>query len=125
MATILIIDDNPDNMMLFRTLLALKGHRVVERSDGAGLLAALDEIKPDLTLMDIQLPERDGFALLKDIRGSAHRELRVLALTAHAMASDVERARQAGFDGYLTKPIDVRRFPELVARALTGERVEE
>jgi CheY-like chemotaxis protein len=73
--------------------------------------------------MDIQLPGKDGFALVREIRASPHRELRVVALTAHAMAGDQERALTAGFDGYITKPIDIRNFPDQVARALEGERV--
>jgi two-component system cell cycle response regulator DivK len=73
--------------------------------------------------MDIQLPGKDGFALLAEIRESPHGGLRVLALTAHAMSGDRERALQAGFDGYITKPIDIRSFPETVKRALAGETV--
>ncbi|HEU4763644.1 MAG TPA: response regulator [Gemmatimonadales bacterium] len=124
MPTILIVEDSPDNMTLFRTVLKLRGHTVVERVDGSDLLETLDAVRPDLVLMDIQLPGKDGYALLAEIRASPHRGLRVLALTAHAMGKDREQARQAGFDGYLTKPIDVRSFPELVARALAGETVE-
>ena len=60
--------------------------------------------------MDIQLPGKDGFELLGEIRASAHRTMRVLALTAHAMSGDRERAIAAGFDGYITKPIDIRGF---------------
>ena len=72
--------------------------------------------------MDIQLPGKDGFALLGEIRQIApRRHLRVVALTAHAMSGDRERAMQAGFDGYITKPIDIRAFPDLVERALAGE----
>lgn len=74
--------------------------------------------------MDIQLPGKDGYALLEEIRRSPHQDRRVLALTAHAMSGDRERAMTAGFDGYLTKPIDIRSFPELVNRALAGERLE-
>ncbi len=71
--------------------------------------------------MDIQLPGKDGFALLSEIRRSPHQALRVIALTVHAMSGDRERALGAGFDGYITKPIDIRSFPELVHRALAGE----
>ena len=73
--------------------------------------------------MDIQLPGKDGFALLREIRSSPVGTMPVLALTAHAMTGDRERALQAGFDGYITKPIDVRAFPEQVQRALQGERL--
>ncbi|HET7024721.1 MAG TPA: response regulator [Gemmatimonadales bacterium] len=124
MATILIVEDSPDNMVLFRTVLALKGHTVIEQVDGHGLLQAIDDAHPDLVLMDIQLPDKDGYTLLQELRDSGRRTLRVVALTAHAMGSDRERAREAGFDGYITKPIDVRSFPGLIERALAGETVE-
>jgi two-component system cell cycle response regulator DivK len=123
MATILIVEDSPDNMKLFRTLLLLRKHTVVELASGEGLLESIEQTQPALVLMDIQLPGKDGFALLEEIRSSPHRALRVVALTAHAMAGDRERALTAGFDGYITKPIDIRSFPEQVGRALEGERV--
>ena len=118
MARILIIEDNPDNMKLFSAVLGLQGHEVAGRADGQGLLETLEKEFPDLVLMDIQLPGQDGFALLSEIRQSAHRNLRVVALTAHAMTGDEGRALEAGFDGYITKPINIRHFPDQVARAL-------
>jgi two-component system, cell cycle response regulator DivK len=122
-AKILIVEDSPDNMKLFRTLLTLKGHEVTGLPGGEGLLETIERAEPELVLMDIQLPGKDGFALLAEIRHSSHRDLRVLALTAHAMSGDRERALEAGFNGYITKPIDIRSFPELVKRALAGETV--
>jgi two-component system, cell cycle response regulator DivK len=124
MAKILIVEDSSDNMKLFRTLLVLKGHEVTGLAGGDRLLDTIGGTSPSLVLMDIQLPGKDGYALLQEIRQSPHRGLRVLALTAHAMSGDRERALSAGFDGYITKPIDIRSFPELVERALTGERLE-
>lgn len=118
MPKILIVEDSPDNMKLFRTLLTLKGHEVVSLPGGDGLLRAIQRDTPDLVLMDIQLPGKDGFALLEEIRSSPYRGVRVIALTAHAMAGDKERALHAGFDGYITKPIDVRDFPDQVQQAL-------
>jgi len=118
MARILIVEDSPDNMKLFRTILSLKGHEVVGLPGGEGLLRAIEEHAPELVLMDIQLPGRDGFALLQEIRMSPSAGVRVIALTAHAMTGDRERALEAGFDGYITKPIDIRAFPEEVQRAL-------
>jgi CheY-like chemotaxis protein len=123
-AKILIVEDSPDNMKLFRTLLTLKGHVVTGLPGGEGLLGTIEGDSPDLVLMDIQLPGKDGFALLREIRGSPYGTVRVVALTAHAMTGDRERALQAGFDGYITKPIDVRGFPEQVNRALQGERLD-
>ena len=124
-ARILVIEDSPDNMKLFRTLLVLKGHEVTGLPGGQDLLATIAEIQPELVLMDIQLPGKDGFALLEEIRRSPHTDLRVLALTAHVMPGYLDRALQAGFDGYITKPIDIREFPELIARALAGEAVSQ
>jgi CheY-like chemotaxis protein len=122
-AKILIVEDSPDNMKLFRAVLTKKGHAITELTGGERLLATIAESDPELVLMDIQLPGKDGFALLQEIRGSLHRSVRVVALTAHAMTGDKEKAIQAGFDGYITKPIDIRSFPDQVRRALEGEGV--
>lgn len=118
MPKILIVEDSSDNMKLFRALLTLRGHEVVGLSGGDGMLDTIAREQPALVLMDIQLPGKDGFALLSEIRGSPHAGLRVLALTAHAMQGDRERALGAGFDGYITKPIDIRRFPEQIQQAV-------
>jgi CheY-like chemotaxis protein len=120
MARILIVEDNPDNMKLFRALLTLKGHEVTALPSGDGLLEAIDLHSPELVLMDIQLPGKDGFELLAEIRASPRAGLRVVALTAHAMTGDRDRARSAGFTDYITKPIDIGAFPEQVTRALAG-----
>ena len=121
MARILIVEDSPDNMKLFRTILGLKGHEVAGLPGGEGLLDAIEQGLPELVLMDIQLPGKDGFTLLKEIRKSPFAGVRVIALTAHAMTGDRERALEAGFDAYITKPIDIRDFPNQVQRALEGE----
>jgi CheY-like chemotaxis protein len=124
-ARILVVEDSPDNMKLCRALLTLKGHEVIGLSSGEGLLEAIRTSAPDLVLMDIQLPDKDGFALLQEIRDSRFRQLRVVALTAHAMSGDRERALEAGFNGYITKPLDIRNFPLQVQRALDGELVTD
>lgn len=121
MATILIVEDSPDNMMLFRTVLSLKGHKIVGLPGGEELFATLAAGRPDLVLMDIQMPGKDGFALLAELRASDFKDLRVIALTAHAMAGDRDRALEAGFDGYISKPIDIKHFPIQVTQALAGE----
>lgn len=120
MASILIVEDSPDNMKLFRTLLTLKGHAVRGIPGGEELFATLEAERPDLVLMDIQMPGKDGFTLLGEVRASAFADLMIVALTAHAMSGDRERALEAGFDGYITKPIDIRQFPDQVAAALAG-----
>ncbi len=120
-----MVEDSPDNMRLFRTLLTLKGHQVTALTGGEELLDTVARTRPELVLMDIQLPGKDGYTLLGELRRSPHGGLRVLALTAHAMSGDRERALQSGFDGYITKPIDIRGFPELIRRALEGEAVSQ
>lgn len=126
MAHLLILEDSPDNMKLFRTLLELKGHEVTGLPDGSELFVTLGARRPALALMDIQMPGKDGFALLAEIRADAtFRDLPVIALTACAMTGDRERALEAGFDGCITKPIDIRRFPEQVAEALSGRYPRE
>jgi two-component system cell cycle response regulator DivK len=119
---ILIVEDSPDNMKLFRAVLTLKGHEVIGLPGGERLLETIERTAPELVLMDIQLPGQDGFELLKEIRQSPFSALRVVALTAHAMTGDRERALAAGFDGYITKPIDIHNFPTQITRALSEER---
>lgn len=119
MARILIVEDSPDNMRLFAAVLKYAGHTSVGLTDGHGLLETLGREPIDLVLMDIQLPGCDGYVLLDEIRSSSYRGLPVVALTAHAMAGDEERATAAGFDGYITKPIDVRGFPTQIANILS------
>ncbi len=122
MACILIVEDSPDNMKLFRTLLAMNGHEVIGLPGGDDLLDQVRSTNPDLILMDLQLPGRDGYQLLQELRDAEFPQ-RVVALTAHAMAGEREKAIAAGFDSYITKPIDVRLFPEQVRRILAGETI--
>jgi two-component system cell cycle response regulator DivK len=111
MANILIIEDNAANMTLAVFLLQSAGHTVLSATDAeAGLTLARDE-RPDLILMDIQLPGMDGLqatALLK--REEATRAIPVIALTALAMKGDEERIRAAGCDGYIAKPMRYQEF---------------
>jgi CheY-like chemotaxis protein len=122
MARILVVEDNPDNMKLFRALLTMKGHEVTGLLSGENLLDTIQQTRPALVLMDIQLPGRDGFALLKEVRASAWAGTPIVALTAHAMSGDQEKARAAGFDDYITKPIDIATFGDQIVRALQGPR---
>ena len=120
MATIVVVEDQPDNLKLLTTLLSLKGHQVVGLPNGDRLAEIMRTQKPvpDLVLLDIQLPGRDGYAVLEELRELPERSWKVVALTAHALPEDRARATAAGFDGYITKPIDVRTFPAEVARYL-------
>jgi len=119
-ATIVVVEDQPDNLKLLTTLLSLKGHQVVGLPNGDRLAEVMRTQKPvpDLVLLDIQLPGRDGYAVLEELKELPERSWKVVALTAHALPEDRARATAAGFDGYITKPIDVRTFPAEVARYL-------
>lgn len=122
MATIIVVEDQPDNLKLLTVLLTLKGHRVVGLPNGDKLVDVIhgQNPAPALVLLDIQLPGRDGYAVLEELKQLPERSWKVVALTAHAMPEDRARAEAAGFDGYITKPIDVRTFPAEVARYLEG-----
>jgi len=114
-AKILIVEDNPDNMKLFAAVLTIRGHAVIGLPGGEALLATMRAEAPQLVLLDIQLPGEDGFQLLEKLRASLGPALPpVVALTAHAMSGDREKALAAGFTGYLTKPIDVATFASTV-----------
>jgi two-component system cell cycle response regulator DivK len=119
LATILVVEDNPDNMALVVLLLQSAGHTVLSAIDAeAGLTLARDEL-PNLILMDIQLPGMDGLeatALLK--RDDATRVIPVIALTALAMKGDEERIRAAGCDGYIAKPMGIKEFLATIAAQL-------
>jgi CheY-like chemotaxis protein len=119
MATIVVVEDQPDNLKLLSTLLTLKGHQVIGLPNGDRVAeVARSQPVPALILLDIQLPGRDGYAVLEELKGLPERPWKVVALTAHAMPEDRARALAAGFDGYITKPIDVRTFPQEVTRYL-------
>jgi two-component system cell cycle response regulator DivK len=119
-ARILIVEDTPDNLKLFRALLRRHGHDVIERTGGHDLVDTVRRERPALVLLDIQLPDRDGFELIGDLRAAFGDAVRVVALTAHAMPEDRARAFEAGFDDFITKPIDIARFPDQVSRAIAG-----
>ena len=108
---VLVADDNPAGRELVRESLAEYVSSIIEASDGREALDKIRETLPDLVLLDIQMPEMDGYAVLREIRGDPSlRGLRVVALTAFAMQGDRERALEAGFDDYLTKPVAVAKL---------------
>jgi two-component system cell cycle response regulator DivK len=116
-AQILVVEDNEKNMKLFRDVLAATGYRTLEASTGAQAVALATEHVPDLVLMDIQLPDFDGIEALGLLRADERTAaLPVLALTAQAMEGDRERFLAAGFDGYLSKPVNVADFVATVKR---------
>ena len=105
MARIAVVEDNPDNRLLLQAILG-GAHEISEFGNGADALAAFGVARPDLVLLDISLPGMDGLEILARIRADAALAgLRVIALTAHAMAGDREKYLATGFDDYVTKPI--------------------
>jgi two-component system, cell cycle response regulator DivK len=113
---ILIVDDNPLNLKLIRVLLGAEGYNVRTCGDAEEALATLQGFRPALILMDIQLPGIDGLELTRRLKADpATRDIMIVALTAYAMKGDEEKARAAGCDGYLTKPIDTAVFSNVLA----------
>jgi CheY-like chemotaxis protein len=119
MAEILVIDDQRANRKLAFELLKWSGHAVSGASSAEEALQSIREHTPDLILMDIALPGMDGLTLTRLLKADpATKEIRIVAVTAFAMRGDEERMLAAGCDGYLSKPIDTRRFPSQVAEFL-------
>ncbi|PYX78738.1 MAG: response regulator [Acidobacteria bacterium] len=119
MSKVLVAEDNLPNRELIREILESCGHQVIEAEDGQQALERLKESTPDLILLDIQMPVLDGYAVVRQVRQTPHlANLTVLALTAYAMQGDREKVLQSGFDGYLTKPIDVAVLTDVLQRFL-------
>ena len=118
---ILVVDDNPMNLKLTRILLTGEGYQVRVARDSREALEALETFHPRLILMDLQLPGVDGLQLTRQLKSDpATRDVPILALTACAMRGDEQRAYQAGCDGYISKPIDTRRMPEVIRSYIEG-----
>lgn len=108
---ILIVEDNEINMKLIRTILKSKGYLLVEARDGEEALQSIVMERPDLILMDIQIPKIDGLEATRKIRAMEDlKDTLIIALTAHAMEGDKEKILDAGCDGYIAKPINTRTF---------------
>ncbi|MBK5277142.1 MAG: response regulator [Desulfuromonadales bacterium] len=120
---ILIVEDNENNRSLFRDVLTFHGYQVSVASDGQEGVALARELMPDLILMDIQMPGMDGMTAGGILKGDpATSRLKIIALTSFAMRGDLEKFLEAGFDGYLSKPISTRELPDLVKRWLQEEK---
>jgi len=130
-ATILIVEDNADNLFIVMDILRedLRVKYCNGRASGRQLFKLMEtnpELRPHLILLDIQIPYEDGYAVLKRIRvAEEFQGVRVIAFTANVLPQDVERARNAGFDGFIGKPIDSDRFPQQITRILAGESLWE
>jgi two-component system cell cycle response regulator DivK len=112
---ILVVEDNAKNMTLLRDVLRATGYRTLEASTAGGALKLATEHDPALVLMDIRLPDMDGLEALRRLRlDERTASIPVLAITAQAMKGDRERFKEAGFDGYLSKPVDIDELITIV-----------
>jgi two-component system, cell cycle response regulator DivK len=118
---ILVVDDNLANLKLARLLLTAEGHETRTATDAEQAIKLLETFTPKLILMDIQLPGMDGLELTRMLKSNpATAKIVIVALTAYAMRGDEEKARAAGCDGYIAKPIDVNTLPGIIAGYIAG-----
>jgi two-component system cell cycle response regulator DivK len=119
MSRVLVADDNDASRELIREVLELSGYDVIETADGQDAVSRARENAPDLVLVDIQMPRLDGYGVLRELRADPRLSgLPVVALTAFAMQGDRERALAAGFDGYITKPVDIAALRQEIKKRL-------
>ena len=121
--SILIVDDNQMNLKLVCVVLQMEGYQVRTAADAEEALEVLASWRPELILMDIQLPGMDGLEFTRRLKANpGTRGIVVIAITAYAMKGDEQKALDAGCDGYVTKPVDTRSLPDVVAGYLTRDK---
>jgi CheY-like chemotaxis protein len=124
-AKVVVADDNPESREFIRDALASRNFEITEAVDGREALARIREARPDLVFLDIQMPEMDGYAVLRQIRQTPElRSLPVIALTAFAMHGDRDKALAAGFDAYISKPVDPESLRQRVSQLLEKRKSE-
>lgn len=112
---ILVVDDNRDNRELVIKVLKHNGYETIEAADGEDAILKTAREKPDLILMDISLPRMDGYEVTRRLKSTEEfRDIPIIALTAHAMKGDMEKALSAGCQGYIPKPISIRELPDQI-----------
>jgi two-component system cell cycle response regulator DivK len=120
---ILVVEDNEDSRELVIKVLKNKGYQVTAAVDGEEAIEKAIAEKPDLILLDISLPKLDGYEVAKKLKSMEEfQETPIVALTAHAMKGDREKVIVAGFEGYITKPINVRELPDQLKSYIRGKR---
>jgi len=121
-AKILVVEDNTVNLELFMDLIKMGGHECIHSTKGEDVLEIVKREKPDLLLLDIQLPGIDGMEVGKILRADEEtKNLKVIALTAYAMKGDKEMFLEKGFDGYIPKPVKMKEFLEAIEGYLGGK----
>jgi two-component system cell cycle response regulator DivK len=118
-ATILYVEDNLDNRTLVRRILMAEGYTLIEAVNATQALDILQSTRPNLILMDINMPDMDGYSLTAKIKNTPGLEsIPIVAMTANVMRGDRERSLEAGCDGYIQKPIDIDKLPDQVEHFL-------
>jgi two-component system cell cycle response regulator DivK len=119
---ILIVEDNQDSRELVVKVLKNKGYQTIEAADGEEALEKTATERPDLILLDISIPKIDGYEVAKRLKSQEEfKDIPIVALTAHAMKGDREKVIVSGFEGYISKPINVRELPDQVRSYLRGK----
>jgi two-component system cell cycle response regulator DivK len=117
--TVLLVEDNEDNLIIYSTILRFGGYRVIEAHDGRAALDAARAMTPNLILMDVSIPYVDGLEVTRRLKADpVTRRIPIIALTAHALPADRDRAFEAGCDGYISKPAEPRAILATVRREL-------
>lgn len=123
---ILIVEDNPQSMRLLEMVLKAKNYTLLKATDGEEALDMVMSERPDLIIMDIQLPKVNGLEVTKKLRETpAFSHTPIIAITAYAMKGDKERVIESGCDAYLSKPINTRELPEMIAEMLLQRRKDK
>ena len=118
--TILYVEDNPDNRTLVRRILLSEDYSLLEATNAAEALETIQKTKPDLILMDINMPDMDGYTLTAKIKSlPGFERVPILALTANVMRGDREKTLEAGCDGYIQKPLDIEQLTREVERFIS------
>jgi two-component system cell cycle response regulator DivK len=118
--TILYVEDNPDNRLLVKRILLAEDYSLLEAIDGKDALTVLETARPDLILMDINMPDMDGYALTAKIKSlPGFERIPILALTANVMRGDKEKTLEAGCDGYIQKPLDIDQLTREIDKFLS------
>ncbi len=119
---ILIVEDNPTNLKLAKLLLTVEGYDVRTAMDAGEAMKVLETFHPLLILMDLQLPGKNGLELTRELKANPKlKDICIVALTAYAMKGDDEKAKAAGCNGYMTKPISVATFPNEITKFLQAQ----
>lgn len=114
---VMVVEDNEKNRKLVRVVLKAKGYNIIEAATGEEALNLLKNQKPDIILMDIQLPDIDGLTLIKQIKASViTKDIPIIAVTAYAMKGDEQKILDTGCDAYVSKPINTQELPRIVEK---------